>query len=118
MSGPVIALFRLDLRLDDNPALSAAVVTGQPVICLYVLDDRNSRALGGASSWWLHHSLADLDRSLRACGGQLILRRGKPADIVVDIARTTGATAVYLARRHEPWAANQENDLHRNRDLA
>jgi deoxyribodipyrimidine photo-lyase len=113
MSGPVIALFRLDLRLDDNPALSAAVATGQPVICLYVLDDRNSRALGGASSWWLHHSLADLDRALRACGGELILHRGTTADIVVDIVRTSGATAVYLARRHEPWAANQENELHR-----
>ena len=111
MSAPVITLFRRDLRLADNPALAAAVATGQPVVCLFVLDDETARLLGGASRWWLHHSLVDLDRALRACGGILILRRGATVDVVADVARTTGTTALYLARRYEPWAADQENAL-------
>lgn len=115
MSAPVIALFRRDLRLDDNPALSAAVATGQPVLCLFVLDDETPGAWapGGASRWWLHHSLAELDRSLRACGGALILRRGVTADVVVDVAGATGATAFYVARRYEPWAVDQEDAINR-----
>jgi len=111
MSAPVIFLFRRDLRLDDNPALTAAVATGQPVICLFVLDEEVPRPPGGASGWWLHHSLAALDRALRACGGILILRRGATVDVVADVVRTSGATALYVARRYEPGSADQENAL-------
>ena len=31
--------FRQDLRLQDNPALSAAVKRGEPVIPVYIVDD-------------------------------------------------------------------------------
>ena len=36
---PIIVWFRQDLRLSDNPALAHAVASGQPVVCLYLLDD-------------------------------------------------------------------------------
>ena len=49
--------FRQDLRLTDNSALEAAVDRGEPICAVYVLDSENLRALGGASRWWLHHSL-------------------------------------------------------------
>jgi len=116
ISSPVIMLFRRDLRLDDNPALSAAVATGQPVTCLFVLDDiaPGVWAPGGAARWWLHHSLAELAQALRDCGGALVLRRGNTTDVVADVARATSATALYLARRYEPWAAAQEAALHQD----
>lgn len=115
MSKPVIALFRRDLRLGDSPALFAAVATGQPVVCLFVLDDAapGMWAPGGASRWWLHHSLVGLDQSVRATGGALILRRGTTVDVAADLATESGATALYLARRHEPWAIDQEDALNR-----
>jgi len=117
-AAPVICLFRRDLRLADNPALAAAVATGQPVICLFVLDEESGRPPGGASRWWLHHSLTDLDHALRACGGALTLRRGATVDVVADVARTAGATALYLARRYEPRSADLENALKDRLDAA
>ena len=50
---PVIVWFRDDLRLADHPALSAAVKSGQPVVCLYLLDEKTPgiRPLGGAVKW-------------------------------------------------------------------
>jgi deoxyribodipyrimidine photo-lyase len=57
---PAILWFRNDLRLTDHAALHAALDTGAPVLPLYILDDAASEAWapGGASRWWLHHSLA------------------------------------------------------------
>ena len=49
---------------------TAAVATGQPVLALYVFDEDSPgvRPLGGASRWWLHHSLATLAGDLDELG--------------------------------------------------
>ncbi len=103
---PAIAWYRQDLRVQDHPALNAAAAGGRPVVAVYVLDDTSPGMwkLGGAARWWLHHSLASLDRSLRARGGQLVLRRGSAAVIIPALAQELGATEVHAGRMHEPWA--------------
>ena len=76
-ASPCIVWFRDDLRLSDHPALHAAAHSGDPVICVYVLDEpdiANARALGGAARWWLAQSLRALDKSLQAIGASLVLR--------------------------------------------
>ncbi|MDI1295932.1 MAG: deoxyribodipyrimidine photo-lyase, partial [bacterium] len=109
MSDPVLIWFRQDLRLSDQAALIAAAHEG-PVIPLYVLDDESPRdwAMGGAARWWLHHSLHSLDKSLRAKGSRLILRRGKSADIIAEVAKSVGATRVHALHHYEPWWRNAE----------
>ncbi len=109
MPDPVILWFRQDLRLADQVALLAAVAAG-PVVPVYVLDDESPRdwAMGGASRWWLHHSLARLDESLRAKGSRLILRRGRCADILSEIAKDVGATQVHALHHYEPWWRNAQ----------
>ena len=97
---PIIMWFRRDLRLADNPALSEAVKTGKPLIALYVRETDTERAPGGASDWWLHHSLENLSDSIRGIGGALILRRGKASDILDDIIRSSGADSVMWNRRY------------------
>ncbi len=105
-SRPIIHWFRKDLRLADNPALSEAAKSGNPIVALYIHEDGNSDpwAPGGASKWWLHHSLLRLDESLKSRGNRLILRSGNPLEILKDIAIETGAEAVYVTRLTEPHA--------------
>jgi len=97
-----VVWLRDDLRLADNPALRAASDRGQPVVVLYVLDVSGDsiRPLGGASRWWLHHSLAALRDSLEAIGGALTVRHGRPADVVPAVIAETGADAVFWNRRY------------------
>lgn len=92
---------RDDLRLADNPALVAGAEHG-PVTVVYVLDEQSPgiRPLGGATRWWLHHSLASLGTDLAARGVQLVLRRGRAAEVVPEVAAEIGANAVFWNRRY------------------
>ncbi len=102
-ANPVIVWFRSDLRLGDNRALTEAAATGRPVICLYALEEGGARRqLGGAQTWWLHHSLTRLGASLGAIGGALTLRRGGPADLLNEVIAESGAAHVFWNRRHDP----------------
>jgi len=107
---PVIVWLRQDLRLSDNPALRAAASTGAPIVPLFVLDDmvQGDWKWGGASRWWLHHSLTALDKSLK---GYLALRKGDGAKIIKAIIKETGADAVYWNRCYEPYAVARDSAL-------
>ena len=111
---PVIYWFRQDLRLNDLPGLNAAVATGRPVLACYILDDTSPSdwQLGGASRWWLHHSLVALAAAIAKSGGQLYLARGRPETILTELAASTGADLVCCSRHYEPWARLLEEQLH------
>ena len=101
--GPALVWLRDDLRLADQPALAAAVASGAPVLCIFVLDEQSPglRPLGGASRWWLHHSLAALGESLAAIGGRLDILHGPAGESVPAVARAADASCVFWTRRYE-----------------
>jgi deoxyribodipyrimidine photo-lyase len=101
---PALLWFRQDLRLQDNPALHAAMADGRPVLPVYILDDAGDGewSMGAASRWWLHHSLAALDAALRERGSRLILARGDSETILKELAAKTGARSLFWNRRYEP----------------
>ncbi|MBK0422625.1 deoxyribodipyrimidine photo-lyase [Leucobacter sp. CSA2] len=93
---------RDDLRLGDNPALTAAADDADGVIVLYVLDEESEyvRPLGGAAKWWLHHSLLSLREALGRRGIPLVLRRGAAEEQVPRVVRESGADRVLWNRRY------------------
>jgi len=103
-SSTAIVWFRRDLRLTDNPALAAACERARHVVALYVHapDEEGEWRHGDASRWWLHHSLARLDASLRARGGRLVLRSGNTLKVLLAVAGETGARQVYWNRIYDP----------------
>jgi deoxyribodipyrimidine photo-lyase len=110
---PVILWFRQDLRLRDNPALAAALARGGAVVPVFILDDAGEGRwqAGGATRWWLHHSLAALDTSLRARGSQLVLARGDSGTVLRGLLAATGANAIHWNRRYEPAAVARDKAL-------
>ncbi len=97
---PALLWFRQDLRLSDNPALAAAVKSGAPVVCIFVLDEELPHAPGAASRWWLHDSLASLAGDLERLGAPLILRRGATANVIASLVEETGAQRIFWNRRY------------------
>jgi len=118
MTVPSVVWLRRDLRLADQPAFHAAAAAG-PVIAVFVLDDARpgDRKLGGASRWWLHGSLASLERELARHGSRLILRRGDAVAEVAAVVRETGARTVHALRHYEPWWREAEQQLAGKLDL-
>ncbi|MBG6055343.1 deoxyribodipyrimidine photo-lyase [Salinibacterium sp. CAN_S4] len=98
MTAPTVVWLRDDLRLADNPALTAAAERG-PVVLVYLLDDDSAeiRPLGAASRWWLHGSLSSLSE---ATGHTLVLRHGAAETVIPQLAADTGAAAVFWNRRY------------------
>lgn len=99
---------RQDLRLKDHPALVAAVARGA-VLPVYILDDAEN--IGSASLWWLHHSLDRLAKAFMQYGIPLILRRGKPLQILQQLVAAAQADAVFWTRRYEPRAIAQDTHI-------
>jgi deoxyribodipyrimidine photo-lyase len=102
--------FRHDLRLDDNPALQAALDEGFTPLPVYVHApaEEGEWVPGAASQAWLGRSLASLDASLRQRGSRLLIRHGPSRRTLQDLIDASGATAVFWNRKYEP--ATQPRD--------
>jgi deoxyribodipyrimidine photo-lyase len=101
---PSLVWFRNDLRLADNPAFTAAVNKGGPVIPVFCWapDEEAPWQPGAATRWWLHHSLGSLEKGLGRLGLTLIIRHGATQKALLQLAKQTGADAVFWNRRYEP----------------
>ncbi len=115
---PTLFWFRRDLRLADNPGLTAAAGAG-PVIPVFILDPE-TETLGAAAKWRLGLSIAALDASLRDAGSRLILRRGPAVEVLRTLTEETGAGSVHWSRLYAPdWMDRDravKSDL-RHRDI-
>jgi len=105
--------FRQDLRLTDNPALTAAMKIRGMVIPVFIWSpvEEGSWPSGGASKWWLHQSLMALEASLRNTGSRLIVRRGPTLPALRQLCEETGAKAVFWSRRYEPAVITRDSSI-------
>ncbi|MEC3953749.1 deoxyribodipyrimidine photo-lyase [Nocardia sp. CDC153] len=108
-----IVLFTRDLRVHDNPALTAAYRESRSVVPLFVLDSDLLARLGDAPNRlrFLGAALGELDGELRARGGRLIVRRGRVVDEVERVVRETGAGCVHLAADVTGYGLRRESLL-------
>ena len=110
--------FRQDLRLEDNPALFAAAASGT-VLPIYILDDVNAGdwKMGGASRWWLHHSLCRLNRAL---GDRLWVLSGDAETELAGLCESLPIKKVVWNRCYEPWRRGRDERIEqalRNRGI-
>lgn len=98
-----IVWFRKDLRLDDHEALCESLRTHQGRVALcYCLDEREFAPIasigipktGPYRARFLLESLEDLREQASACGARLILRRGKPEEQLIELAKALDAEEI------------------------
>lgn len=101
--------FRRDLRLADNPALSAGIERGE-VVPVFIIDPTllNSERVGTKRVAWLAANLRALDESLRERGSRLIVRRGEPAGVLRQLAHETQAAQVLFNLDVTPYARRRD----------
>ncbi len=105
----VVFWFRRDLRLADHPALLAAVdearATGRPVVPLFVADDGLLASGGPNRQDYLVRTLGGLELAL---DGRLTLRRGRPEDVVPQVAAEAGAEVVVATGDCAPYGRRRD----------
>lgn len=115
MSGASTAIvwFRRDLRLADNPALSAALESGESILPVFIFDDEGEGDWpdGAASKWWLHHSLKALDGDLRALGSRLMILSGASETVLLKLCQDLDVYSVYWNRRYEPAIVERDTKI-------
>jgi deoxyribodipyrimidine photo-lyase len=107
-----IALFTRDLRVHDNPVLTAAAA-GEHVVPLFVLDDTIAAGSFAARprADFLADTLADLDTALRGLGARLVIRRGTPVEQVCRLADEVDAAEVHIAADVSRYARSRQTRL-------
>jgi deoxyribodipyrimidine photo-lyase len=105
-----IVWFRRDLRLHDQPALTAACAECDEVIPLFVFDEPllQSHDFGSACVNFMIASLEQLASSLTGLGLRLLWRRGEPVEEVIRAARDWKVDVVYWNRDYEPGAMKRD----------
>ena len=101
---------RRDLRLNDHPALRAALDDDEPVVPVFCLDPSllGGRHASGPRTQFLLECLADLDESLRRRGSGLVVRRGRPEQVLPNLAGQLEASRVFMTGDVGPFATRRD----------
>jgi deoxyribodipyrimidine photo-lyase len=102
---PSVLWFRRDLRLQDNPALVEAA-EHDAVLGVFVLDRALTTASGAPRLAVLYRTLRVLNDQL---GGRLVIRTGRPEDVLPDVCSEIGADAVYCAQDFGPYGRRRDD---------
>jgi deoxyribodipyrimidine photo-lyase len=107
--------FRRDLRVEDHAALHQALRASGRVYCAFVFDTdilaglpRDDRRVQ-----FIHASLGELDARLRAWGAYLIVRQGRAADEIVQLAAELDVESVFANHDYEPGAIARDREVQR-----
>ncbi len=112
-----ILWFRNDLRLHDLETLEALLNDGHECIPVYVFDERHFGTTafgfpktGAFRAQFLLDSVEALRLQLQSQGSDLVVRMGKPEQILPELAEATEARAVYASHEYgsEEMEAEQE----------
>ncbi len=99
---------RRDLRLDDNPALNAALEQGSTVIPVFILDERLLRVSAPARQSFLFDGLRHLDADLRQRGSRLVVRAGPPETVLAGLLAESGTRAIFAEEDFTPFARRRD----------
>ncbi len=116
MSGAAIWWIRRDLRLTDNPALHAALAAAGPdgmLLPVFIPDPAllGSEWVGAPRLAFLFGGLRALDGALKARGSRLIVRSGRPADVLAQLVAESSARIICAERDHSPYATARDGSV-------
>jgi len=100
---------RRDLRLTDNPALHSALEFGD-VIPVFIIDPAFSAQSPRRRSF-LYGGLSSLNKNLQTRGSYLVIRTGKPVDVLRQLLQETNAAAIFSEEDYTPYARKRDAQI-------
>jgi deoxyribodipyrimidine photo-lyase len=100
-----ILWLRRDLRVRDHPALGAAHGASSPVLPLFIADPALLASAGPARTAALREALEAFDA---ATDGALVVRYGRPEEVLPAVVREVGATTVHVSAETTPYGRRRD----------
>ena len=97
--------FRRDLRINDHPALLAAVETSDEVIPLFILDKAQIKEAGAKLLAYMGQSLKSLDESL---GNNLHIIEGDQVEVLTALIKKYDVQEVHISAEYERYGAERD----------
>lgn len=118
MSNRIIYWFRNDLRLHDNEGFLKATNAATEVIPVFIFDPRLFEAghlgfkkTGYYRAQFIREAVEDLRMSLRAAGGDLLIRVGEPEKVLAELAEQYDVGELHLSKEIAQEETNVESSL-------
>ncbi|WP_235296209.1 DASH family cryptochrome [Portibacter marinus] len=117
-----IVWFRADLRLHDNEAIYDAKSQVDELIYVYIFDERVFKGKTGFGfrktdkyrARFIIESIQDLRNNLKEKGCRLIVRTGKPEEILFDICNESKASWIFCNRERTQEEIEVQDALEKN----
>jgi len=100
-----IIWFRRDLRINDHPALLAAIESADQVIPLFILDKKQIQEAGEKLLSYMGQSLRALDESL---GNRLHIIEGDQVEVLKDLIAQYEVEEVHISAEYERYGAERD----------
>jgi deoxyribodipyrimidine photo-lyase len=100
-----IMWFRRDLRINDHPALLAAIESADQVIPLFILDKTQINEAGEKLLAYMGQSLRALDESL---GNRLHIIEGDQVDVLKELIAQYAVEEVHVSAEYERYGAERD----------
>ena len=100
-----IIWFRRDLRINDHPALLAAVESSEQVIPLFILDKTQIKEAGAKLLAYMAQSLRSLDESL---GNNLHIIEGDQVEVLTALIKKFDVQEVHISAEYERYGAERD----------
>ena len=100
-----IMWFRRDLRINDHPALLAAIESAEQVIPLFILDKKQIDAAGEKLLAYMGQSLRALDESL---GNRLHIIEGDQVEVLKELMAQHDVEEVHISAEYERYGAERD----------
>jgi deoxyribodipyrimidine photo-lyase len=108
MTKTSIIWFRRDLRINDHPALLAAIESADQVIPLFILDKKQITEAGDKLLAYMGQSLRALDESL---GNRLHIIEGDQVEILKELIALHGVEEVHISAEYERYGAERDSRI-------
>ena len=100
-----IVWFRRDLRINDHPALLAAIESGEQVIPIFILDKAQIAEAGEKLLAYMGQSLRKLDESL---GNNLHIIEGDQIEVLSALIKKYEVAEVHISAEYERYGAARD----------
>jgi deoxyribodipyrimidine photo-lyase len=108
---------RRDIRLQDNPALVAALQNADQLIPLFIIEPDLMTKAAPKRRAFLLDALAGLDRELHESGSCLVVRQGPAAQALRNLVSELGNMAIHAQEDFSPFSSRRDEKTAQTYDL-